>query len=153
MSKQEKKAVDQLHDIVQSTYAKLLDNIIVRVDNYYVIFNRYAISKTSDYIVVIRRRDMMKFRFNSVQYAITFVILDHYNKYTEALRVKTLDSLLAGVQIEQAIHDRLKTSSQDTEKRSIYLMKSHVDRDRNKRFTAEMTKYINTAKSLFLKQE
>jgi hypothetical protein len=86
------------------------------------------------------------------QHAITFVILDHYNKYTEALRVKVLDSLLTSIMIEQAIHDRLKTSA-DLEKRSIFLTKSQVDRDRNKRFTAEMNKYINTAKSLFLKQE
>jgi hypothetical protein len=122
------------------------------VDNYLVAFNRYAISKTGDYVIVTRRRDMKEFRFNMAQHAITFVILDHYNKYTEALRVKVLDSLLTSIMIEQAIHDRLKTSA-DLEKRSIFLTKSQVDRDRNKRFTAEMNKYINTAKSLFLKQE
>jgi hypothetical protein len=152
MSKREKQIINDLTSVVHNTYAELLDKIIVRVDDSLVVFNQYAIDKNNDYFTVTRRRDMSKFRFNAGQHAITFVILDHYNKYHDALRVKTLDSLIVGVKLELAIHDKLKTST-DFEKRSIFLTKSQTDRDRNKRFTAEMNKYITTAKSLFLKQE
>jgi hypothetical protein len=78
--------------------------------------------------------------FNTAKNALTWALLDMYDKIAEAKRVRELDTFLSSVEVDIQIHRRyLKTS--DPEKFLIYYSKHQNDVRRQKQFLSEIDKY------------
>jgi hypothetical protein len=134
-----------LEIVVTNTYIRLADDIIFKNNDYYVLFNRYAIKPGTLGSEVIRRRDEFKHVFDRTKHAMTWVILDSYGKTYEANRVKFIDSALAGIEFELLQLSKLK-KNKSIEMFMIYENKIDDITDKKKRFLSEIDKYIHLAR-------
>lgn len=133
------KTVEQL---AESALPKLLKCLIYQInDDSYVLFEEYSIKKTSESVILNRYRDDKVFSFNTLRNATAWAVLDKYNKFFEANRVKELDLKLQSVQVDKAIHKKL-SRSKNLDERTIHSHKLQTDIEREKRFRNELDKYI-----------
>jgi hypothetical protein len=124
----------------------LIRSSIYMEGNSYVFFERYRMKKYADSIVVTRFSDSKKLHFSCSQHAVTWIILDKYNKFYECNRVVELDSLLESIKVDKQIHTKLKQSS-NLDSYLLYSVKQDQDTYRQNKFQNEMNKYITMAKS------
>lgn len=141
-----KKSYQRLKAIVNKTYDDLTDKIIVHIDNTYVIYNRYAIVRTSEGITVFCRNEDRVLTFGKMKHAVAWSILNHNNRLFEAERLWNLDKFLDSVEVDKKIHDKLKKQG-NIEQHIIYTNKLQSDIERQKRFMIEIDKYLHTADS------
>jgi hypothetical protein len=132
-----------LNTVINNTYEKLIEKTLIKVNNLYVLNNRYAIDKKSNHTLVTRRRDMSNFKFFNTKLALTWSVLDYNKLFYEADRLIILDSLITSVDLEQQIHERLRHRDA-----IIYSNKIQQDRDRLKKYNLEINKYIRLANKL-----
>lgn len=144
MKKSTKKSYGKLEKIVERTYEQLLNQIIVQVNDQYVLYNKYSITRKSDGIVVHRRQDDERFTFSIMKHAMIWITLDYNNKFLESNRIKVLDSQLTSVNIDKQIHFKLK-NCKDLSQSVIYTNKLQSDNIRYKRIIAEIDKYYKMA--------
>lgn len=138
---------DKLSDLVEKVIPSLLSNLIFDTDEgHYVLFNQYYIQKINSYYECHKYSDDTKQLFSSLKNATTWSILDKYNKIYEARRVIELDSLMAGVNVDKAIHKKLKSTG-NLENREINRDKLLFDLMKQNRFQHELDKYIILAKT------
>ena len=141
----ERQVYHDLTEVVNNTYLTLLDKIIFKIRDFYVIYNQYVIvhDKSEDRYVVGRKRDDFQIRFNSKKMALLWSIMD-FNRYLyEAERIKLLDNLVASLTVEEQIHNRMLKHNI-----VVYSNKIQTDRERNKKYTHEINKYIQLANKL-----
>lgn len=134
---------ESLGKIINNAYENYGDKLIFKIDNWYLVFNQYAIQQVNDIYLVVRRRDAFELTFNSKRLALLWSILDSNRCIYEANRIKTLDKLLIGVEIEREIHNRLL-------KRNVVVYSNKIQQDilRNKKYNLEINKYIRLVNKL-----
>lgn len=138
---------DKLSQLVEKVIPSLLSNLIFDTDEgHYVLFSQYYIQKINNCYECHKYSDDTKQLFSSLKNATTWSILDKYNKIYEARRVIELDSLLAGVNVDKAIHKKLKSTG-NLENREINRDKLLFDLMKQNRFQHELDKYIILAKT------
>ena len=71
MKKSTKKTYRKLEKIVERTYEQLLSQIIIKINDQYVLYNKYSITRKSNGIVVQRRRDNELFTFDVMKHAMS----------------------------------------------------------------------------------
>jgi hypothetical protein len=140
MKKATKKTYKNLENIISSTYEQLLNQIIIKVNDQYVFYNKYSITRKSDYIVVHRRSDDAKFTFSLMKNAMIWITLNHNHKFVESSRIKALDDQLTSVNIDKQIHFKLKNCKNFSQS-VIYTNKLQSDNIKYKRIIAEIDKY------------
>jgi hypothetical protein len=143
------KYYQSLERIIAQTLEETMARVIILVGKQYALFNRYSITRHDGYVTVFRRSDAQYFEFTEIKHALTWVILDKHNKYSERNRILTLDRELTSVRVDQQIHRRLR-AKYTGDLRSIYTMKLQLDRDKEKRIVAECDKYITMANKYHL---
>lgn len=131
--------IEQLAEIALPKLLKCL--IYKRDDDSYVLFEEYSIKKDQSSAMLHRYRDDKYYMFNSLRHATTWAILDKYNKFFEANRVRELDLKLESIQVDKAIHKKL-SRSKNLDERVIHSHKLQTDIEREKRFRNELDKYI-----------
>lgn len=144
MKKSTKKTYRKLEKIVERTYEQLLHQIIIKINDQYVLYNKYSITRKSNCILVLRRRDNKQFMFDLMKHAMIWITLDYNRKFLESNRMKVLDSQLTSVNIDKQIHFKLK-NCKDFGKSVIYTNKLQSDNIRHKRIIAEIDKYYKLA--------
>lgn len=138
---------DKLSDLVEKVIPSLLSNLIFDTEEgHYILFSQYYIQKINNYYECHKYSDDTKQLFSSLKNATTWSILDKYNKIYEARRVIELDSLLAGINVDKAIHKKLKSTG-CLENREINRDKLLFDLMKQNRFQHELDKYIILAKT------
>lgn len=144
MSKSTKQAYNKLGEIVEHTYEQLINKIIVKIDDQYVLYNRYLITRNSDEIVVLKRQDRKTYKFSSMKHAMIWITLDYNNKFSESNKMKFLDSQLSSINVDKQIHTKLK-KCKDLSQNVIYTNKLQCDITKHKRIIAEIDKYYKMA--------
>jgi hypothetical protein len=144
MKKSTKKTYRKLEKIVSNTYEQLLSQIIIKINDQYVLYNKYSITRKSNSILVLRRRDNEQFTFDVMKHAMIWITLDYNKKFVESKRMKVLDSQLISVNIDKQIHFKLK-NCKDFGQSVIYTNKLQSDNIRHKRIIAEIDKYYKLA--------
>jgi hypothetical protein len=147
-----KKSTRVFHDletVVEHTFAKLLNTIIIKVGEQYVVYNKYSITRTESHVVVFRRQDHVSVEFNKMKHAMMWITLDHHVRLAERDRIQRLDSDLTSIEVEKKIHERLKKKYQDNlDMFLIYKTKIDADRRKEKRIIAEIDKYYKMANTI-----
>ena len=139
--------IKTVEELAKNAIPKILNCLIyTEDDDTYILFEQYSIKKLTDGVVLYRFRDEREFKFNRIRNATAWAILDKYNKFFEANRVKELDSKLESILVDKLIHSKLKRSS-NLEERSIHSNKFETDCLKEKRFRNELDKYIIMAKN------
>jgi hypothetical protein len=133
--------IDKISKLVTPT---LLNCLIYNDDDSYVLFEKYKIFKTKGVFVVYRHRDEREFTFNKIKNATVWAILDKHDKFYEANRVLELDLLLESINVDKAIHQRLKKNLKSDY--LLYSVKYEQDLIRQNKFQHELNKYITVAK-------
>lgn len=140
------KVYKDLKRVVSNTMAELAGKIIIHTGDIYVIYNQYAVVKRNGGFLVVRRSDDREFNFGSMKYAVAWAILDKYNRLVAADRVYELAQLIDAAKTEKLIHERLKKRG-SIDQHVIQHNKLQSAIDKQKRFIAEIDKYIITADS------
>ena len=144
MKKSTKKTYRKLEKIVERTYEQLLSQIIIKINDQYVLYNKYSITRKSNGILVQRRRDNELFTFDIMKHAMIWITLDYHRKFLESNRIKILDSQLTSINVEKQIHLKL-TNCKDYSQSVIYTNKLQRDNIKHKRIMAEIDKYYKLA--------
>lgn len=134
--------ITNIEELAEKTLPKLLKSLIYQnEDNTYVLFEEYSIARNKTDVVVKRFRDDKIYHFFRLRHATAWAILDKYNKFYEANRILELDIKLESVQIDKAIHRKLK-KSKNIDEHAIHSVKLQTDLQREKQFRDELDKYI-----------
>ena len=141
----EQQVYQRLNQVVNNTYENLIDHIVIRINDQYVLNNQYAIKQDRDTgtSTVTRRRDDTKHKFNSIKLALVWSVLDYNKRYHESGRVQTLDSAVASLAVERKMHERLRNRDG-----AVYSSKIQQDTTRMKKYNDEINKYIRLANTL-----
>lgn len=137
----------ELSGVVNSTYAKVADRILIKTAHGIVVYNKYVIRKTAGGIQVICRTGTRDLDFGSAKNALIWAILDHNNLVYESKRVLELDCFLASAQVDAEIHRRGKTKG-NIERHLIQHSKLQCALDKQKQFLYELDGYKNKVSSL-----
>lgn len=141
----------QLENIVTQTFAEMVNEIIIRVDKQYVLYNRYSITRERGGVTVYRRQDAERYVFSTMKHAMVWITLDRYQLYAERDSVYRLDKSLSSVEVDKQIHAKLrKKHSKDVDVFPIYVTKYQYDVTREKRIVAELDKYYKLANKCHL---
>lgn len=144
-----KRRIKSLEVIVEKTMQELINDVIIHVDDKYVLFNQYSIERKPDIIEVNRRRDYEVFKFNKMKLAMMWIIFDYKHRFSDRDRIKTLDSEWISVEIDRQIHGKLKIKhSGDLFLHGVYSTKLQTDQIKQKRIIAEIDKYSIIANSI-----
>jgi hypothetical protein len=136
----------QFKDIVTETFTEMIGEIIVRVDNQYVMYNRYSVTREGGGVMVYRRQDAERYGFSTMKHAVIWITLDRYQFFFERDCVYRLDKSLSSVEVEKQIHAKLrKKYSKDVDVFPIYVTKYQCDVTREKRIVTELDKYYKLA--------
>ena len=146
-----KKSYKSLRTIVSTIYDQLANKIIVKINDQYVLYDKYIIKRNVDNIVVCRQRDDKIITFGVMKNAIIWIILDYNYKFIESDRIKVLDSLLVDISIDKQIHLKLK-NCKNISQHIIYINKLQEDNIKHKRIMAEIDKYYKMANMCHTKE-
>ena len=102
------RAYKKLTAIVEHTLAELLDKVIIKVGNKYVLYNKYTIAREIDHVVVFKRDNYESYEFNYMKNAMIWVLLDVNKKPSERNRIYRLDKELTSIEIDKKIHPTQK---------------------------------------------
>lgn len=136
-----------LVNVMDRTYENLIDHILVKINDGYVLNNQYSIKTSNNQIAVTRRRDMSVTQFNSVKMALIWSILDYNSKFYESTRIRILDNVIVSLELEKKIHERLRNKDP-----IIYDNKLQQDTARLKKYRLEINKHIRLANTLQKKE-
>lgn len=119
--------------------------IIYDVDNSYILYDKYQITKSGIMWNVERFRDGVIKEFNKLRHATAWAILDNYGKYHESRRIADLDGALVSIISEIMLHKKLQWSGRP-DIREINRDKYLVSSDKQRQIQWELDKYIHMAK-------
>ena len=120
-------------------------------DSTYELFNKYTISKISDYkFLVITPHEQKTFTF--LKNAVMWCTFKHRDKFYEMLRIEELDSMLSGIDMMIEQHTRLVYSTKNLDDKLIYLAKLNEDKLKKQSIIHELKQYIIDAKFWQLKK-
>lgn len=141
------KNLGKLERIARSVLPKVADKLIIDVDDGYLMYNLYTINRHAGgtYQVNTVNNSMESIVFNRIKNAVTWVVLYHRHQVYQARRVRELDILLASIEVSKSQHNRMK-KSKDTDVYLIHTSKLSEDNARQLQFTAELDKYITSAR-------
>jgi len=155
--KKSTKMYNQLSSIVEHTLTELIDSVIIKVGNHYVLYNKYTIKRELDHVVVFKRDNYESYEFNYMKNAMIWVLLDRNQKFLERNRIYRLDKELTSIEIDKKIHTKLKLKYiQDIDRYSIYATKLQKDIAKQKQIVIEIDKYFilaNRYSNKYHKQE
>jgi len=144
-----KARVKSLEAIVEQTMIELIDEIIIKLDRKYIVYNQYTIERKTAGIEVFRRRDYETLRFNQMRTAMMWILFDYSHRFRDRDAVKTLDTQLLSVEVDKKIHGKLKIkNSGDLFLYSVYSTKLQTDQLKQKRILSEIDKYNKLANSI-----
>jgi hypothetical protein len=144
-----KSRVKSLETIVEQTMVELIDEIIIKLDSKYVVYNQYTIERTQTGIEVFRRRDYSSRCFNQMRTAMMWIIFDYKHRFSDRDAVKTLDTQLLSIEIDKKIHGKLKIkNSDDLFLYSLFSTKLQTDKLKQRRILSEIDKYSKLANSI-----
>lgn len=151
------RAYKKLTAIVEHTLAELLDKVIIKVGNKYVLYNKYTIAREIDHVIVFKRDNYESYEFNYMKNAMIWVLLDVNKQPSERNRIYRLDKELMSIEIDKKIHNNLKLKyTSDINRFSIYATKLQGDIAKQKQIVAEIDKYFilaNRYSNKYHKQE
>lgn len=128
--------------LIDNLSPSLANKLIYDIDKEnYALFEKYHLTKKSDCYEVYRKTDGSTKVFYQIKNAVAWVILDQYNKISEARRVLDLDKTLESIKVESMMHKKRQIVG-STDKREIYRDKFSHDLQKQKRFQWELDKYI-----------
>jgi hypothetical protein len=138
--------------INKELHVNLADAAIFKHDeNTYELFNKYTISKISEYKFLITTSYEQK-TFTFLKNAVMWCTFKHRDKFYEMIRIEDLDKILSGIDIMIEQHKKLVYSSKDTESKLIYLAKLNEDKLKKQSIIKELNQYILDAKFWQLKK-
>lgn len=133
----------KIEEFIRVSIPSLINFLIYDTeDGTYIMFERYRIQKRSDKTIVTRFRDDKILSFNKMRNAVAWTVLDKNNKMWEANRLMELDLKSVGLELDMAIHERIKKNTQDVERYDIMINKIQHDLALQTKFQKEIDKYI-----------
>jgi hypothetical protein len=129
--------------------SKINDLLIVREnDGSYFLFGKYKIvvDNQGNHRLHDSYDNEFIHNFSSLKNAVTYCVFDKNKKNKFLSRIIELDSLLGGLEVMIAQHERLAKKSTDTDSRSIYLAKLYEEKLKKREMTKEINGYIQTSK-------
>jgi hypothetical protein len=132
---------NQLSSVVNNTYATIGKDILIPTKHGIVVYNTYLIRKTTTDFEIASRTNSEVITFGSARNALVWAILNHHCKIYESKRVRELDILIHGIDIDLKIHTKLKSKG-STENYLIQSSKLQRDKERQRQFLYEIDKYI-----------
>lgn len=148
MSSDTKHTYKILEKVVSNTFSELIDKVIFKIQNKYVLFNKYSIERQVGHVIVHRRQDNEFYKFGVMRNAVIYCMLDHHKMFMEAQRIRALDLESSSVEIDKQIHTKLKNCT-DYKQHVIYSNKLQFDIHRQKRIAAEIDKYTIMANKCY----
>jgi len=142
----------KLQEFIKSSMPSVSKFIIYDTeDGRYIMFERYAISKYDNQVMVTRYSDEHMFKFNKLRHAVAWAVLDKNKRYWEATRLIELDIRLTALEVDIEQHKRIKNNTPDMNRYSIMLDKIQHDVALQTKFQKEIDKYIIMANDCQLK--
>jgi hypothetical protein len=139
----------QLEKLMKADFVGQLEDVIIfqNPDNSYELFNTYHIVKNdnNEYIVKMHTT-FTSHNFNTLKHAVAWCTFDKRNLLYQSDRIRTLDNLLAGLEVDISIHTKLFKNSKNADDRLIFLSKLSEDKLKKRRITDELYTYINDSK-------
>lgn len=114
-------------------------------DNTYELFNKYSISKITDYKFLVTTSYEQK-TFSFLKNAVMWCTFKHRDKFVEMMRIEELDMILSGVDMMIEQHQKLAKSTPDIDTKLIYLAKLNEDKLKKQSIINELKKYTLDAK-------
>jgi hypothetical protein len=139
----------QLEKLMKADFVGQLEDVIIfqNPDNSYELFNTYHIDKNenNEYIVKMHTT-FTSHNFNTLKHAVAWCTFDKRNLLYQSDRIRKLDNLLAGLEVDISIHTKLFKNSKNADDRLIFLSKLSEDKLKKRRITDELYTYINDSK-------
>lgn len=134
---------NKIEEFLRNSMPSLMKLLIYHNEHgHYIMFEKYAIKKiSSTEIIVERYRDEKEFKFSKLRNAVAWTVLDKNNKIYEANRLVELDARLIGLELDFAMHFKMKRNA-NSDKHIIILNKLQHDFDLQNKFQREIDKYI-----------
>jgi hypothetical protein len=139
----------QLEKLMKTDFVGKLEDVIIfqNPDNSYELFNTYHINKNDNNEYVIKMHTTFtSHNFNILKHAVAWCTFDKRNMLYQANRILKLDNLLAGLEVDISIHNKIFKNSKSSEDRLIVLAKLNEDKLKKRQITEELNVYINDSK-------
>lgn len=120
-------------------------------DNNYELFNKYSISKISEFKFLVTTSQEQK-TFNFLKHAVMWCTFKHRDKFFEMMRIEELDMFLSSIDMMIEQHKKLVFSTKDIDTKLIYIAKLNEDKLKKQSIINELKKYILDAKYWQLKK-
>lgn len=118
----------------------------------YQVFNKYTITKTNNGYKVGFFTSNDTVTFWTLKNALTWCTFDRRNKIMDSKRIFELDKKIAGIETDIVLHQKMIKKSKSNEEKLIYLAKLGEEKLNLRRFTEELSDYINDSKSWHTKR-
>lgn len=125
---------------------RIKDLFIVREDDgSYNLFGRYTVIQDTEGYYKVTSLDS-QIVFGNLKYAVTWCVFDKNNKHKEIKRLTELDSLISGLDVNIAIHEKLARKATDDIDKSIYTAKLIEEKRKKRQFLKEIDSFIDLSK-------
>jgi hypothetical protein len=128
---------------------KISDLLIIREnDGSYFLFGKYKIvvDNLGNHKLLNMKYNELIHNFSNLKNAVTYCVFDKNKKNKWLSRIIELDSLLSGIEVMIAQHEKLAKKSTDLDRKSIYLAKLYEEKLKKREMMKEINGYIQTSK-------
>jgi hypothetical protein len=140
----------QLEKLMKADFIEKIEDVIIfqNPDNSYELFNMYHINKNDNNEYVVKMHTTFTTHtFNILKNAVAWCTFDKRNMLYKANRIRDLDSLLAGLEVDISLHTKIFKNSKNSDDKLIVLAKLSEDKLKKKQLTEELYGYINDSKN------
>lgn len=148
------KLLQKIEKTINRTDINVLKDLSIFQDQTgtYQVFNKYTITKTDNGYEVGFFTSNNTVLFWTLKNALTWCTFDRRNRIMDSKRIFDLDKKIAGIETDIILHQKMIRKSKSNEEKLIYLAKLGEEKLHLRRFTEELTDYINDSKSWHAKR-
>lgn len=117
------KSYKKLRNIALHSLQSLSSNIIVKVKDDFVVFNRYKISPTQDGYYSLYRNDTLVHEFTNSRNALAFCILENRARIEEARQLVSQDKRIQRLEVDIDRQSRIIETTKDADRRELMAMR------------------------------
>lgn len=120
--------------------------LIINTAAGYELFGEFTISKEDNMHVVTKHTTDLEVKFHSQRNAVVWTTLYFRDNVGDANRVKDLDKILEGTNVNIDVHRQLYLKTTDMDKKLIYFAKLQEDKLKKKQIVVELDRFALTSK-------
>ena len=121
------KSYNKLRNLTLQSLQSLSSNIIVKINDDFVVFDRYKISPTSDGYFTLFRNDILVHEFTNSRNALAYCILENRGRIEEAFELMWGDKRIQRLDVDINRQSHIIKTTKDEDRKELMAMRLTQD--------------------------